>query len=86
MADFIGVNEQKVEMLFLSLKYFGKGMGKRLMEFALTELGADKVDVNEQNSKAVVFYNMMGFRVYEKTDRDDQGREYPLLRMKLGSA
>ena len=53
------------------------------MEFAITELAADKVDVNEQNSKALMFYQKSGFEIVERTDKDDQGRNYPLLRMKL---
>jgi putative acetyltransferase len=83
VAGFIGIAEQKVEMLFLSPDYFGKGMGQKLIRFAISELGAEKVDVNEQNVQAVGFYKKMGFVVYERTEKDDQGRDYPLLRMKL---
>lgn len=55
------------------------------MDFAVTELNADKVDVNEQNSSAIKFYERLGFKTYERTDKDDQGRDFPLLRMKLES-
>ncbi|HEX7847509.1 MAG TPA: GNAT family N-acetyltransferase [Chitinophagaceae bacterium] len=83
LIGFVGVTGQKVEMLFLLPRYFGLGLGKQLMNFAINELGADKVDVNEQNKKAVKFYERLGFETYERTDKDDQGRNYPLLRMKL---
>jgi putative acetyltransferase len=83
IAGFIGVAARKVEMLFLSPNYFGKGMGKKLMDFAISELNIDKVDVNEQNRKAVEFYHKLGFKTYERTEKDDQGKDYPLLRMKL---
>jgi putative acetyltransferase len=53
------------------------------MNFALGELSADKVDVNEQNIKAVNFYKKSGFEIIERSEKDDQGRNYPLLRMKL---
>jgi putative acetyltransferase len=33
--------------------------------------------------RAVEFYKRCGFEVYERTNKDDQGRNYPLLRMKL---
>lgn len=82
-AGFLGVAEQKVEMLFLSPDYFGKRLGKKLMDFAMNELKADKVDVNEQNKRAVEFYRKLGFKTYERTEKDDQGYDYPLLRMKL---
>ena len=83
VAGFLGVADHKVEMLFLSPDYFGKGLGKKLLDFALNELRVDKVDVNEQNTNAVAFYRKFGFKTYERTDKDDQGRDYPLLRMIL---
>jgi putative acetyltransferase len=83
VIGFIGVADKKIEMLFLDPNYFGQGLGKMLMNFALRELGADKVDVNEQNIKAVNFYKKSGFQIVERTEKDDQGRNYPLLRMKL---
>jgi putative acetyltransferase len=83
VIGFVGVYNGKVETLFLSPAYFRKGLGKKLMNFAVQELGADKVDVNESNMRAVEFYKRCGFEVYERTNKDDQGRNYPLLRMKL---
>jgi len=83
VIGFIGVADKKIEMLFLDPKYFGQGLGKMLMNFAISELAADKVDVNEQNIKAVNFYKKSGFETIERTEKDDQGRNYPLLRMKL---
>lgn len=83
VIGFIGVADKKIEMLFLDPKYFGQGLGKILMNFAISELAADKVDVNEQNIKAVNFYKKFGFEIIERTEKDDQGRNYPLLRMKL---
>lgn len=83
VLGFVGVVDKKIEMLFLDPKYFGQGLGKTLLNFAIKELGADKLDVNEQNVKALRFYQNAGFETYERTDKDDQGRDYPLLRMKL---
>ena len=83
VIGFVGVAEKKVEMLFLDPLFFGQGLGKKLMAFALTELQADKVDVNEQNLNSVNFYKKLGFETYERTEKDDQGKQYPLLRMKF---
>lgn len=83
VLGFVGVADQKVEMLFLDPDSIGKGLGKQLLRFAVNELNADLVDVNEQNLNAVKFYRNFGFEVYERTDKDDQGRDYPLLRMRL---
>ncbi len=81
LLGFLGVLDRKVEMLFLSPECFGQGLGKKLIEFAIDELKANKVDVNEQNLRAVNFYKKLGFKTYERTEKDDQGKEYPLLRM-----
>lgn len=85
VMGFIGVADKKVEMLFIDPKYFGKGIGKKLLIFAVDELNADEVDVNEQNTKAIKFYQKFGFETFERTDKDDQGRNYPLLRMRLAA-
>lgn len=85
VIGFIGVADQKIEMLFLAPGHIGKGLGKKLADFAINELKTDEVDVNEQNKQAVEFYGKLGFIVYERTDKDDQGNDYPLLRMKLES-
>jgi len=83
VLGFVGVADQKIEMLFLDPKYFGKGLGKDLLIFAVKILKADQLDVNEQNENALKFYQKFGFEIYERTEKDDQGRNYPLLRMKL---
>ncbi len=83
VAGFIGVAEKKIEMLFFAPEYIGKGFGRKLAEYGISELKSDKVDVNEQNTKAVKFYEKLGFKTYERTEKDDQGKDYPLLRMKL---
>lgn len=85
LIGFIGIDEKKIEMLFLDPDYIGKGLGKQLMEFALSAHGATFVDVNEQNPNAVAFYQKFGFTTFERTEKDDLGKDYPLLRMKLAS-
>ncbi len=86
ILGFIGVADKKVEMLFIDPQYFGQGLGQKLLSFAVKELNADKLDVNEQNKKALRFYQKFGFETFERTDKDEQGRNYPLLRMKLNKS
>lgn len=83
VLGFIGIADNKIEMLFLAPEHIGKGYGKTLMRFAIDELGANKVDVNEQNQNATNFYTKFGFRTYARTDKDDEGKDYPILKMKL---
>lgn len=41
-----------------------------------------EVTVNEQNPKAVGFYEHLGFQTYKRTECDEEGNPYPLLYMK----
>lgn len=85
VAGFTALSGRKIEMLFLSPEYIGLGLGKRLISFAVTDLDANLIDVNEQNTRALQFYRKAGFEVFERTDKDDLGKSYPLLRMRLKS-
>ncbi|RHX85975.1 GNAT family N-acetyltransferase [Leptospira stimsonii] len=83
VVGFIGVDEHRIEMFFLEPDFIGKGIGKLLIEFALSKLGVTEVDVNEQNVNAVKFYSKFGFRTYDRTELDPEGKKYPILKMKL---
>ena len=82
VAGFVGVAEQKVEMLFIHPDARGQGAGKRLLEYALGEFGATTLDVNEQNEQAVGFYLHMGFAVTGRSELDGTGKPYPLLHLR----
>ena len=55
IIGFSGVENGKLEMLFIAPEARGKGMGKRLVEHAVSELGITKVDVNEQIFRQFAF-------------------------------
>lgn len=80
---FMGVEEQKLEMLFIAPEERGKGLGKKLIQYGIENYSIRELAVNEQNPLAKGFYEHMGFRVYKRTDHDEQGKPYPLLYMKL---
>ena len=79
----MGIEDGVLEMLFLSPKERGKGLGKRLLQSGIINYGVKQLAVNEQNPQAKGFYEHMGFQVYKRTDFDEQGNPYPLLYMKL---
>jgi putative acetyltransferase len=83
MVGILGVADQKLEMLFLEPKEMGKGIGRQLMDFVMTNLAVNKVDVNEGNTNAINFYKKFGFKVYDRSPLDDYGKPYPILKMKL---
>lgn len=80
---FMGIDGQKLEMLFISSEARGKGFGKRLVQYGIKTYSINELAVNEQNPLAKGFYEHMGFQVYKRTKNDEQGNPYPLLYMKL---
>jgi putative acetyltransferase len=83
VIGFVGVAGKNIEMLFVDPDFIGHGHGKELALFAIEQLNAETVIVNEQNHLAVAFYKKFGFVTYERTEKDDEGKDYPVLKMKL---
>lgn len=82
IAGFVGVLDGKVEMLFVRPAFRGRGIGKALLEYALTRLHARTLDVNEQNDQAIGFYRRMGFLVEGRSALDGAGKPFPILHMR----
>ncbi|OMD05219.1 GNAT family N-acetyltransferase [Paenibacillus sp. FSL R5-0636] len=83
LIGFIGVQNNKIEMLFVEPAVMGKGVGKALVAYVMQELDVHLVDVNEQNPQALGFYEHMGFQVFERSALDEQGNPFPILHMSL---
>ena len=83
ISGFCGVADGTLEMLFVESKSRGQGVGSTLCRYSITHLGVEKVDVNEQNPKALGFYERIGFKVIGRSEFDGQGKPFPLLHMKL---
>ncbi|HEX8271299.1 MAG TPA: acetyltransferase [Longimicrobiaceae bacterium] len=86
VVGFLGVEGDKVEMLFIHPDLRGRGIGRRLLRHAVDALGATRVDVNEQNEQAVGFYRKMGFVVVGRSELDGMGKPFPLLHLELRGA
>lgn len=80
---FMGVENRKIEMLFIKTNQQKRGFGKKLIEFGIKHYDICEVNVNEQNPIARSFYEYMGFEVYKRSETDEQGNHYPILYMKL---
>ena len=79
---FMGVQNGRLEMLFLAPEERGKGIGKQMLQYGIENYGIAEPTVNEQNPQAVGFYAHMGFETYKRTELDEEGHPYPLLYMK----
>lgn len=80
---FMGIQDEILEMLFITPEERGMGLGKQLIQHGIKNYAVNKLAVNEQNPQAKGFYEHMGFKVYKRTDCDEQGMPYPLLYMTL---
>ncbi|MDD7395066.1 MAG: GNAT family N-acetyltransferase [Acholeplasmatales bacterium] len=83
LMAFMGVNNQKIEMLFVKSKMRNQGIGKSLINYGINNFQINEVTVNEDNNQAVSFYEHLGFKVFKRTNLDEQGNPYPILYMKI---
>lgn len=83
IVGFIGTSGDNIDMLFIDPQFRGKGMGRVLTNFAITELKIENVDVNEQNLQAFGFYKKLGFQVIGRSELDGQAKPYPILHLKI---
>jgi len=83
IIGFSGSADEKLEMLFVAPSSRGYGVGKSLLNHAISEKSVRMVDVNEQNRQAIAFYQHFGFEVFDRSPMDGQGKPYPLLHMRL---
>ena len=81
IAAFMGLSDELIEMLFVHPEEQGKGLGKRLIQYALQETPIRKVDVNEQNTTALHFYQHLGFQVIGRDETDSSNKPFPILHL-----
>lgn len=82
-CGFVGVAENRVEMLFVDPVMHGQGVGSALLTHAVNAWNAREVDVNEQNPQALQFYLRMGFEQFGRSLLDGMGLPFPLLHLRL---
>lgn len=80
---FMGIEDNKLEMLFIAPDFREKGLGKKLLLYGIENYQVNELDVNEQNPQAKGFYEYMGFKIYKRDELDGQGNPYPILHMRL---
>jgi putative acetyltransferase len=83
VVGFLGLEAEKIEMLFIDPQWRGQGIGRNLLRQAIEVHGARTLDVNEQNAQAVGFYLNLGFEVVGRSETDGTGKPFPLLHLRL---
>jgi putative acetyltransferase len=83
-VGFIGLDGSKVEMLFVDPNIHGQGIGRALLNQAISLKGSHlEVDVNEQNPGACAFYTKIGFVQQGRSELDPSGKPFPILHLAL---
>lgn len=83
VIGFSGTKDKNLEMLFIDPIYFKKGYGTKILQTLIQENKVQYVDVNKDNHNAIKFYIKNGFEKYRESEKDEQGRDYPILHLKL---
>lgn len=82
IVGFLGVADNRLEMLFVAPQVFGLGIGKQLLRFAIEQMNVTELNVNEQNPQALGFYQHQGFVITGRSPLDGQGNPFPLLHLR----
>lgn len=91
IVGFVGIQNSEqtstIEMLFVTPKMFNRGIGKSLLKEAYVRVLKNSkiiaVDCNEQNPNGLKFYQGLGFERVGRSERDPQGREYPIIHFEM---
>jgi putative acetyltransferase len=79
---FLGGLGDHIDALFVHAESRSRGIGRQLVKHFLAGRTAATVDVNEQNHAGRGFYERLGFEVFDRSEQDDDGRPYPLLKLR----
>jgi putative acetyltransferase len=79
---FMLLDGPHMEALFIDPVWRSRGVGRALVNHALSLHPILSTDVNEQNGQAVGFYDRLGFVRTGRSGQDGQGRPYPLIHLR----
>ncbi len=82
ILGFSGTLGDMLEMLFVDAAAQGRGVGSRLLRQAVDQ-GVTRLDVNEQNPRALAFYTRRGCVPSGRSETDSQGRPFPLIHLRV---
>ena len=72
IKGFISViNNEFIGALFVDIDFQGKGIGKQLIDYAVSKYGKLQLAVYKENKKSVEFYINRGFKIIEEQINDD---------------
>lgn len=76
IRGFIQMNETEICKLYVDTFFQSKGVGGRLMEYAIKELHGDHLWALEKNTRAIMFYQRHGFSLTGERKYEEGTTEY----------
>ncbi|WP_082807878.1 glutamine-hydrolyzing GMP synthase [Helicobacter himalayensis] len=87
---FLGVEHNRIEMLFVHPKFFRRGVGRALLREAfmrhLKQFDSIVVDCNADNARGLKFYQKLGFKEIGRSAKDSQGRDFAIVHLEVSNA
>lgn len=82
IVGFIGMNETKIEGLFVNSNFQSRGIGHSLIEWAKTRNEVLTLNVYQKNQRALKFYLKEGFVIHEQLIDEETGEIELLMQWK----
>ena len=74
IKGFISViNNEFIGALFVDIDFQGNGIGKQLIDYAVSKYGKLQLAVYKENKKSVEFYINRGFKIIKEQVNEDSG-------------
>lgn len=80
LRGFVEIVGTEISKLYVDPFFQGKGVGGRLVEYAVREFRADRLWALEKNTRAIAFYQRHGFRLTGEREFEERTTEY-IVRM-----
>ena len=76
VKGFLWVDDKQIKKLFVEPVLQSRGIGGKLLEYAVSELGASYLWALEKNTRAIKFYKRHGFLVTDEKMLEEGTPEY----------
>ena len=76
VKGFLWVDDKQIKKLFVEPVLQSRGIGAKLLEHAVSELGATYLWALEKNTRAIAFYKRHGFMVTDEKMLEEGTTEY----------
>ena len=76
VKGFLWVDDKQIKKLFVEPVLQSQGIGAKLLEHAVSELGATYLWALEKNTRAIAFYKRHGFMVTDEKMFEEDTAEY----------